>query len=203
MTFPEAPVLPGPWRLREGVVRAIFPLKDLRINGVAHIKLTSRDSDDEAWHYNYAWTADLADGESRPIGCLPDLLDTIYKAYPKASISAPVLKRIDYEENGWHYDIGIATKDTYLQEESITNEDRQNDQNFMLTIPVGSPKDFQGPTVCVPWTGAFRGHPVQAPKGDQWSRGYATIFAPKTCFHRADRYSGKTRGLYYQGVTIK
>lgn len=198
MTFPEAPVLPGPWRLREGVVRAVLPLKDLRINGVAHIELTSmRQQTFTSGGFYDKWLETILDGESVKTSTPGSLLFSIKKIYPEALLeNIANVKRIEWEENGWHYDIGIATKDTYLDFAAVGPEHRnREDQDFMITIPF--PIHFQGPTVCIPWAGEFAGQPVQAPLG------YATIFDHRRVFHRGDRWSGSLRGLYFQGVTLK
>lgn len=198
MTFPEAPVLPGPWRLREGVVRAVLPLEDLRVNGVAHIELHRLwkkwlNSNGET---SLGWLAQAEDGDVKEFG-IPDLFEGVIQlAFPEAIMDDPKWRRIDWEENGWHYDIGIATKDTYLDFAAVGPEHRnRKDQDFMITVPF--PIDFQGPTVCIPWAGEFADQPVQAPLG------YATIFDLRACFHRGDRWSGARRGLYFQGVRLK
>lgn len=99
------------------------------------------------------------------------------------------IRRIEYEEDGWHYDIGEEVlKENYLV---YVNRPGLPDQEphslgVMLPFPLG----LQKPTVVESWA---NGRDYQAPDG------YATLFFPHLSWHRGDNQKGHPRGVFMQG----
>lgn len=209
------------WYTRPGVMQAILPVEELRANGVAHVRvpeampdflhcdmasvwleLTDEHEDAarlicDAYPPRYTSTKTLI--EIRLLEWMWRITDDIHVAlkpvFPGIRMKPSQLRRIEWEANNWHYDIGVATADTYDIQSSIGPADRTADRlgpsGLLATMPF--PINTQGPTVVVPWAGEYAGQAVQPPMG------YATIFYLHLAWHRGDRWAGTHRGLYFTG----
>ena len=189
-------ILDGPWRLRPGVTEAVIQPSHLLTTGVCHIKIPTDlaraySVEGEAVH----WLSTVKDGESLELDKNPWIES-------RFDVGTPHRTRIDWEENNWHYDISsefskLTDRTNYNVQSTVGPIERANRarQAFLRTVPF--PIDYQGPTVCVPWSGKHAGKLIQAPMG------YATVFDPHACWHRGDRWMGSRRGVLMQSIRMK
>lgn len=182
-------ILLGPWYLREGVTQAVLPIEELDLNGSAHVKVPeSLVSDLEGPCQE--WLGSAPDGASSEFRN-EEFLTLLQGLVPDAVFAGSNLRRIDWEWNNWHYDIcpGLTDSDTYDIQSTLGPEQRWNipEQSLLCTVPF--PTSWHGPTVTVPWEGAYKGKSVQAPPG------YTTIFDFNRTWHRGDRWEGAPRGV--------
>ena len=193
-------ILPGPWRLRPGVICAALPAAQLETTGVAHVKMP----EDLIRKYSYGgemvdWLARVKDAEKLQLGEDNWFRQYLTNTFPSAQAAGSFVQRVDWEWNNWHYDIisGLTDDSNYDIQGSVGPRERANRrrQSFLCTIPF--PVDWQGPTVTAPWAGEYAGKRVQAP------RGYATIFDQGACWHRGDRWLGSPRGVFRQVVSVE
>ena len=206
----EQRILEGPWRHREGVTQAVIPPSDLLDTGVCHVRLSATELAEYSlgpmggkycgaavmWLYRAEHDGEIDLGDRA--------LPMTQRNFPHGRFRNPYMRRIDWEQNYWHYDTpplnerpGLTDETNYNIQDTIGPAERANrkgPQHFLFTLPF--PVDWQGPTVTVPWAGEYAGKAVQAPLG------YATIFDLQACWHRGDRWLGSRRGLLMQRLML-
>lgn len=188
------------------VYHITYPIEELHKHGFAHIQVSVHCAGLLLLGIGVLsrWLSTVDDGVrleiSNSVGktrCAIDHLATFFATelcHPYSPITGgavAAIRRVEYEEGGFHYDIGEdVTAESYLHHDAVTIRDMSVPHSLGLILPF--PLGIQPPTIVESWSD---GKLYQAPHG------YATLFFSHLTWHAGDNRRGKPRGVFMQGFT--